>query len=173
MLIREVRYSFLMRVTTHEVCECTEGRLCYFRNRCLNSMSSCNPLQLILGRLIFFFLVQLFERFAMWEEEELDSRPACFCLTRQLKAFQFHITFATWNLTWFPPSQEIAAKQLVVIYFQKIMYSELWLKENVPKKVLGENDQRADSEPDPRPYSLYNGSMSTLKIIAQCNPKLR
>lgn len=55
MLIREVRYSFLMRVTTHEVCECTEGRLCYFRNRCLNSMSSCNPLQLILGRLIFFF----------------------------------------------------------------------------------------------------------------------
>lgn len=55
MLIREVRYSFLMRVTTHEVCECTEGRLCYFRNRCLNSMSSCNPFQLILGRLIFFF----------------------------------------------------------------------------------------------------------------------
>lgn len=55
MLIREVRYSFLMRVTTHEVCECTEGRLCYFRNRCLNSMSSCNPFQLILGKLIFFF----------------------------------------------------------------------------------------------------------------------
>lgn len=45
-----------------------------------------------------------------------------------------NITFATWNLIWFPPSQEIAAKQLVVIYFQKIMYSELWLKENVPKK---------------------------------------
>lgn len=55
MLIREVRYSFLMRVTTHEVCECTEGRLCYFHNRCLNSMSSCNPFQLILGKLIFFF----------------------------------------------------------------------------------------------------------------------
>lgn len=32
---------------------------------------------------------------------------------------------------------------------QEIMYSDLWLKKTVPKKVLGENDQRADSEPDP------------------------